>query len=305
MSDFDIVAIGEPLCELNQQPDGRFLAGCGGDTLNATVAASRLGAKAAYVTRLGGDIFGEELMQLMLRERIDVTAVTVDADAPTGLYFVTHGPQGHVFTYRRTGSAASQMAETNLSMDIFARTKILHASGISQAISASAAAVVSAAMARARTAGSTISYDTNHRPRLWSVTDAWPVIAAAVAASDIVKTSTEDGAALLGLNDPRGIADHLLNLGAGAVVVTQGRDGVLLADRTGSQLIPGFPVDAVDATGAGDAFTGAMLAELAAGRSLEQAARFANAAAALSTLGYGAIAPLPQRPAVEALLSGR
>ena len=305
VADFDIVAIGEPLYEMNQQPDGRFLAGFGGDTLNVTVAASRLGARAAYATRLGGDIFGEELMQLMLRERIDVSAVTVDADAPTGLYFVTHGPQGHVFTYRRNGSAASGMAETNLTMDIFTRTKILHASGISQAISASAAAVVSAAIARARAAGSTISYDTNYRPRLWSVADAWPVIAAAVAASDIVKTSTEDCAALLGLDDPRGIADHLLNLGAGAVVVTLGRDGVLLADRTGRKLIPGFPVEAVDATGAGDAFTGAMLAELATGRSLEHAARFGNASAALSTLGYGAIAPLPQRPAVEALLSGR
>jgi 2-dehydro-3-deoxygluconokinase len=158
-------------------------------------------------------------------------------------------------------------------------------------------------MAEARSAGATVSYDTNFRPRLWTAAQAWPVIKAAAAAADIVKTSSEDCAALIGLTEPQAIADHILSLGAPAVLVTLGRDGVLLADRSGSENIPGYPLEAIDATGAGDAFTGAMLAELAAGRPLREAARFGNAAAALSTLGYGAIAPLPRRSAVEALLS--
>ncbi len=303
MPDFDIVAIGEPLYELNQQPDGRFLPGCGGDTLNVAVAASRLGAKCAYVTRLGGDIFGDALLELMLRERIDVSAVERDANAPTGLYFVTHGPEGHVFTYRRKASAASLMTAECLDRQLLGNTRILHASGISQAISATAAAAVSTAIHEARAAGAFISYDTNYRPRLWSAGDAWPVIASAVAVAGIVKTSAEDCAALIGLAEPQAVADHLLSLGAGAVLVTLGRDGVLLAERGVTQHIPGFAVDAVDATGAGDAFTGAMLAELAAGRRLAAAARFANAAAALSTQGYGAIAPLPRRADVERLLA--
>ncbi len=304
MADFDVVAIGEPLYELNQQPDGRFLPGFGGDTLNAAIAASRLGARSAYVTRLGGDIFGGALKELMLRERIDVTGVSHDADAPTGLYFVTHDPNGHHFTYRRKDSAASLMTAEGLDHGLIRNARILHASGISQAISKSAAAAIAAAINLARATGATISYDTNYRPRLWRVADAWPVIAASVATADIVKTSAEDCAALIGLTDPQAIADHLLSLGAGAVLVTLGRDGVLLAERGASQLIPGFAVKAVDATGAGDAFTGAMLAELAAGRSLEAAARFGNAAAALSTQGYGAIAPLPRRAEVESLLGG-
>ena len=103
----------------------------------------------------------------MLRERIDVSGVTRDAGAPTGLYFVTHGPDGHVFTYRRSGSAASLMTANGLDHGLLRNTKILHASGISQAISVSAAAAVAAAMAEARNAGATISYDTNYRPRLW------------------------------------------------------------------------------------------------------------------------------------------
>ena len=304
MKRLDVLAIGEPLYELNQQPDGRFLPGFGGDTLNAVVAASRLGARAGYMTRLGGDIFGDALMQLMLEERIDVSAVARDADAPSGLYFVTHADEGHVFTYRRTGSAASLMTPEMLDHDMLRDTRILHASGISQAISRSAAAAVTAAIAEAKAAGAMISYDTNYRPRLWPVAEAWPVIAAAVASADILKTSAEDCAALIGLTDPQAIADCLLRLGAGAVVVTLGRSGVLLATPGTSQMIAGYRVAAVDATGAGDAFTGAMLSELATGRDLVQAARFGNAAAALSTLGYGAIAPLPRRAEVDALLAG-
>ncbi|WP_373505176.1 sugar kinase [Aestuariivirga sp.] len=303
MARFDVVAIGEPLYELNQQPDGRYLAGFGGDTLNVAIAASRLGARSAYLTRLGGDYFADELRGLMLRERINVSGIATDMDAPTGLYFVTHGPGGHVFTYRRKGSAASLMTPGDVDASLISSARFLHASGISQAISESAAASITAAIGIARAAGVKVSYDTNFRPRLWTAEQAWPVIRAAAAQADILKTSAEDSAALFGLSDPRAIARHFLGIGAKAVVVTLGRDGVLLASAERTESVPGHAVEAVDATGAGDAFTGALLAELARGRTLGEAARFANAAAALSTLGYGAIAPLPAREAVNVFMA--
>jgi 2-dehydro-3-deoxygluconokinase len=80
---------------------------------------------------------------------------------------------------------------------------------------------------------------------------------------------------------------------------------VLVATREGRQRIPGFRVEAVDATGAGDTFAGAFLARRALGESLDQAARYANAAAALSTQGYGAVAPIPREDAVMAFLAAR
>ena len=86
------------------------------------------------------------------------------------------------------------------------------------------------------------------------------------------------------------------------MVVTLGREGVFMATPEGSLHVPGMRVAAVDATGAGDAFTGALLSERARGRPLGEAVRFANAAAALSTLGYGAIAPLPARAEVDGAL---
>jgi 2-dehydro-3-deoxygluconokinase len=230
--------------------------------------------------------------------------VARDPDAPTGLYFVTHGPAGHVFTYRRKGSAASLMSPDWLEGRLPQHMKFLHASGISQAISPSAAGTVMAAISAARAAGARVSYDTNFRPRLWTASEAAPVISAAASKADILKTSAEDCEALIGLKQPENIAAHFLALGAGAVILTLGRDGAFVADARQRVRIPGFTVEAVDATGAGDAFTGALLSELAAGRSLVVAARFANAAAALSTLDYGAIAPLPDRRKVEAFLAG-
>lgn len=301
----DLLALGEPLYELNQQPDGRYLPGFGGDTLNVSIAAARLGASAGYITRLGGDIFGDALMELMIRERIDVSSVARDSEAPTGLYFVTHDPGGHVFTYRRKGSAASLMTAADLDTAMIGRAKVLHASGISQAISPSAADAVDAAITIATASGATISFDTNFRPRLWRAAEAWPVIRAAAARADILKTSREDCAALIGMTEPEAIAGHFIGVGARTVLVTLGADGVLVAQGSRREIIAGYRVDAVDATGAGDAFTGALLAELVRGGDVFAAARFANAAAAVSTLGYGAIAPSPRREAVDLFIRSR
>lgn len=305
MSPVDVVALGEPLYELNRQPDGNWLSGFGGDTLNVAIAAARLGARSAYMTALGDDIFGAELRALMAREAIGATAVATDGQAPTGLYFVTHGPQGHVFTYRRAGSAASCMTPALLDAALIASARFLHVSGISLAISDSAADTVFAAIAMARQAGVRVSFDTNFRPRLWPAGRARPVIEAAAAKADIVKTSLEDAEALFGPGSPEAAGRHLMALGAGATVVTLGQGGAVLVTDEAVERIAARPVAAVDATGAGDAFTGALLAELCRAAPLGHAARFANAAAGLSTLGYGAIAPLPRRDAVDAALAAR
>src|SRR3954452_21779972 len=97
----DIVAIGEPLYELNQQPDGQFLPGFGGDTSNVAIAAARLGANVAYVTKLGSDAFGDAIAGLWKTEGVDASRVTRHETAPTGLYIVTHSAAGHRFSYCR------------------------------------------------------------------------------------------------------------------------------------------------------------------------------------------------------------
>jgi 2-dehydro-3-deoxygluconokinase len=300
---FDIIALGEPLYELNQQPDGRYLPGFGGDTSNVVIAAARLGSHCAYIGKLGNDPFGDAIAELWAREGVDSSQVARHATAQTGLYLVTHGERGHQFSYYRKGSAASLMTPEDIPTDFIGRAKYLHVSGISQAISENACEAVFAVIDAARNANVAISYDTNLRTRLWPVETARPAIEKAAALSTLTKTSLEDAEALTGLNHPPAIAAHFLKLGAGAVIVTLGARGVYLATPENQTEIAGFAVAAVDATGAGDAFTGALLSELSRGVELFAAARFANAAAALSTLGYGAVEPLPRRTAVEAFLA--
>src|SRR5205823_8669909 len=93
----DIVALGEAMVEFNQtNADARtYLQGFGGDTSNALIAAARQGAKGGYITKLGDDEFGRKLLRLWQEEKIDIDGVTIDAAAPTGIYFVGHGTQGH------------------------------------------------------------------------------------------------------------------------------------------------------------------------------------------------------------------
>jgi hypothetical protein len=169
---FDIVAIGEAMVEFNQQrPNApEFIQGFGGDTSNAIIAAARQGARTAYITRLGADAFGDRLMALWAAENVGTGAVMRDPQAPTGVYFVTHGASGHTFSYLRAGSAASRMTPADLPAALIGSAKFLHVSGISQAISADACDTVFAAIALARAAGCKVAYDSNLRLKLRSRT---------------------------------------------------------------------------------------------------------------------------------------
>ena len=301
---FDIAALGEPMVEFNQtRPDEpHYLQGFGGDTSNAAIAAARAGAKVTYLTRLGQDTFGDELMKLWQRENVDTSGVERDGLAPTGIYFVTHGPAGHEFSYRRAGSAASLMTAQWLPGDLVRSSKILHVSGISLAISASARDTVFEAMTQARAAGTLVSLDSNLRLKLWSLEDARAAITRAIAMADLFLPSVDDVNVLSGHDDPDAIIDWSHSLGARQVVLKLGAEGALASDGHKRERIAGHRADLVDATGAGDCFAGNLLARIAMGDSLFKAARYANAAAALTVQGFGAVAPLPRREQVMALL---
>ena len=305
MRDFDVLALGEALIEFNQtRPDEpNCLQGFGGDTSNMIIAAARQGARAAYVTRLGDDAFGRMFLDLWRGEAVDISGVAVDASAHTGVYFVTHDACGHVFSYLRAGSAASRMRPEDLPLALIRSSRFVQASGISMAISAGAADSVLAAFDCARAAGARVAFDSNLRLKLWPLARARALIAAAAAMADYFFPSIEDAQALSGLKDADAIIDWAHRLGAKAVLLKLGPDGVLVSDGAKRERIAGCKVQAVDATGAGDCFCGACLARLAAGDSLWDAARYANAAAALSSTGFGAVAPLPGPDAVRRLLA--
>jgi 2-dehydro-3-deoxygluconokinase len=303
---FDVVALGEPMLEFNQvRPDDAtgYRQGFGGDTSNCIIAAARLGARTAYVTRVGGDAFGRMFLELWEREGVDVRGVGIDAGAPTGIYFVTHGAKGHEFSYLRTGSAAARMQVSDLPLAVVRDTKVLHVSGISQAISASACDCVFAAIEAARAAGARVSYDSNLRLKLWPLARARAVVTATIALCDWFMPSLEEAMLISGAREPAAILDWCHAQGAPVVVLKMGAEGCWVSTADARERIAGRRVDAIDATGAGDCFDGAFVARIVAGDAPVAAARYANAAAALATTGFGAVAPLPRHADVVAFLS--
>jgi len=305
MADFDIVGLGEALIEFNQTLRGepQYLQGYGGDTSNAVIAAARQGARCAYLTRVGGDAFGEQILQLWRTEGVDTSGVRVDEQAHTGVYFVQHGADGHVFSYLRRDSAASRMQPADLDSGLLERTRYLHVSGISLAISASACDTAFAAIERTRGAGGQLSLDSNLRLRLWPVARARAILREALSMADLFLPSMDDLRHLTGHTDPDRTLDWIRAAGApGVVVLKLGKDGAIVDDGRERRVVPGVAVQAVDATGAGDCFAGNLLARRCAGDDWLAAVRYANTAAALSTTGYGAVDPLPRPAAVQARL---
>ncbi|MGO4386482.1 sugar kinase [Microvirga sp. 2YAF29] len=308
MKSIDLLTFGEPLMEFAEvQRDGErlYLPGHGGDVSNTAVAAARQGAKTAIFTALGNDSFGQDFLKLWQRENIDTSSVLTRKDGRTGAYFISYGEEGHVFSYARAGSAASLVSVEELPLQQIASARILHASGISQAISESCTDAVYAAMRHAKASGTVVSYDTNLRLKLWPLDRARAVINGASAMTDILLPGLDDAQQLTALERPEDICSFYLNLGCGVVALTMGKNGTMVATKDRLEIIAPYPVEAVDATGAGDTFDGAFLAEWLVHRDPFKSAAYANAAAALSTLGKGAVAPIPQRDGVEEFLRSK
>ena len=305
----DLLCMGEPMLEFNQlppQPDGtrHYLEGHGGDTSNAAIAAARQGARVGYITALGRDMPGDSFMELWAREGVDASTVMRTDRWQTGVYFVTHDAQGHHFLHYRTNSAAAMYTRADLPDQAIAAARMFYVSGISQGISNSAADAVFAAIDIARRNGRKVAYDTNYRPRLWPPARAAAVMHEAMAQADYALPGIDDVQTLTGLTDPQAMLDFYLRLGPKVVVLKMGEQGAWLATPQQRMHIPPCTVKVVDATGAGDAFCGSFLARILAGDTPEQAARYANLAAALKCTGYGAVAPIPRAADVIAAMRG-
>jgi 2-dehydro-3-deoxygluconokinase len=301
--------MGEPMLEFSQLPVGadgvqHYLEGFGGDTSNAAVAAARQGASVGYVTALGADMPGDRFMTLWTREGVDTSCVLRTDRYQTGVYFVTHDAAGHHFLHYRTGSAAAMYAVGDVPVAAIAAARMLYVSGISQGISVSACDAVFAAIEAAERHGVSVAYDTNYRPRLWPPARAEAVMRAAMRSATYALPGFDDVQVLTGLTDPDAMLDFYLRLGPKVVVLRMGVAGAYLATAERRVRIPAYPVVAVDATGAGDAFCGSFLARILAGDEPEAAARYASVAAALACTGYGAVGPIPMADVVRGVLAG-
>ena len=149
----DLIAIGEPLVELAAESAGRlgeverFRRGWGGDTANCVLAAARLGGACSYITRVGDDEFGRAFVAMLERNGVDASQVVIDTAHHTGVYFVSYTDERqHRFTYLRRDSAASHLTGGDIDPVCVGGARVLHASGITRAISRTCADAVETAM---------------------------------------------------------------------------------------------------------------------------------------------------------------
>ena len=289
MSSFDLICLGEPMVEFNQQSEGMYRTGIGGDVSNVAISAVQHGAKTAFISRLGKDIFGAEIIKKWQSEDVDYTNVESISGEETGVYFVTHGPDGHRFSYRRANSAASKFQPSALPREAICTSSVFYASGINLAISESMHKATLDAILLAKECSTTVAFDPNLRTALWSIDQAREAIHETFRYCDIALPSLEDAQQLTGLTIPMHICDYYHELGPKTVVLTLGKNGVYLSEEGQPTILPGQQVKSVDATGAGDCFNGAFIATWIKTNCVKTAAEVANISAAKSTTKYGAL----------------
>ncbi len=303
----EVLSIGEPLMEFSEieSDEGKiYKSGFGGDTSNFIIAVARQGVKAGYQTKVGKDAFGDQFLNLWKKEGVDVSQVIQDPNAHTGIYFISYSNKGHQFTYLRKNSSASKLNPTDINSDIISNLKCLHISGISQAISTSSCDAIFRAVEIANKNRVPISFDPNLRLKLWSLTRARAIIHETVQKADYFLPSLEDAEQLTGISDPKDIIDYYLNLGAKNIILKLGPNGVMIANDNDHHHIEGIKVDTIDATGAGDTFDGVFISKILQGATMEEAAKYANIGAALSTRGYGAVTPIPMKKEIDDYVKG-
>ncbi|MGO1921233.1 MAG: sugar kinase [Agrococcus casei] len=305
-----VVTVGESLGLLVASRIGRLELvptmdlGFGGAESNVAIGLARLGADVTWMGRVGADAFGR-LITRQLRAEGVTPSVSVDDAAPTALMIKERPAAGaSSVTYYRAGSAGAGFAVEHLDLDVIRAAKVLHVTGITAAISESARDAVAAAVAAAVEAGVLVSFDVNHRSRLWSAEAAVPVYRSIAARADIVFAGGDEAELLTGARDLEGQLEGLAALGAAQAIVKAGADGAHALVDGERMRQPGFAVQAVDTVGAGDAFVAGYLAELLAGASAADRLRTAAACGAIACTAPGDWEAAADRGAIEQLLRG-
>ena len=282
----DVVTVGEAMALLIAQQPGPledvqgFTRATAGAELNVAVGLARLGLKVAYVSRVGNDSLGRQLLAFMDREGIDCRRVAVDAAHPTGLMLKSLVEDGSdpAIEYFRKGSAASHLEPADCPAAVFRGARHLHLTGIGPAISPSLRTLVFQMARDAREAGCSISFDPNLRPRLWaSEAQMRDTLNELAALCDWVLPGMAEGRLLTGTDTAEGMADFYLARGAKAVAIKLGPEGAYCASHQGHATVPGVAVRrVVDTVGAGDAFAVGVISGLLEGLALPDAVRRGN-----------------------------
>ena len=311
-----IVALGEVVSDIyrGEKPsEGElpFVARPGGAPANVAVAAARLGSEAAFIGSVGEDLFGNFILSALEVEGVDTSAVRrCEPPTRTSLAFVEiTGDGDRSFTFYRSDPAADELlSPEDVSRDTLRGASFVNFGSI-PLIKDPARSAIHRAAELAGELEVPVAFDVNFREHLWeSVEAAQEVVEPLIERSRILKLSDDEISPLLGTEDPAEAARMLLDRGVSLVFVSLGAEGAFYATEEFEGDVSSYPVQIVDATGAGDAFLAAALVYLSedewAEETIREAARRGTAAGALACTEYGAMGALPTEDELERFKNG-
>ncbi len=300
---FDIVSLGEILIDFTKVESNNnykcFQQNPGGAPANVVIAASKLGAKTSFISKVGNDIHGNYLRQILIEEDVNIDNFLVDSSVSTTLAFVDiDNNKERKFSFNRSPGSDTQIKMEDINEDLIINSKILHIGSLSLTHEPSRT-TTHRTIEIARKNGVTISYDPNYRDSLWNSFDE-AIYHINSIKPDIIKISEEELFLFSNSKDYVEVGNILVNRGVNVFLITLGEKGCYLRTKDGSCLVNGFKSDVRDTTGAGDAFLGAFLYQLSTNKFdfkidiLRAYIMFSNAAASLCVEGIGAIPSLPK-----------
>lgn len=318
-----LVTLGEILIDMFPAETGRPLVEVsafhpkpGGAPANVAVAASRLGAQSAFIGKVGDDLFGRHLIEVLKQQGVDTRGIRVSRTARTTMAIIAL-PDRHraEFVFYRNPGADLLLQVGELDTNLLAEARALHIGSLSL-VAEPARSATYEAVRLAREGGALISFDVNYRPSLWPDAEtALAQIRGMAPFVDLLKVNEDELELLGGGGNPTAeVAQALLDAGPRLVVVTHGTDGSEAFSRAASAATPAFNVETVDSIGCGDAFIAALLTKILAAPSLSavlapeplaEALWYANAAGALTAQRQGVIPALPNQAEIERFLAGQ
>ena len=311
-----IVALGEVVSDIYRgeslsDVELGLVARPGGAPANVAVAASRLGSGATFVGSVGEDLFGDFILRALESEGVETGGVSrQSAPTRTSLAFVEVGPDGdREFTFYRSSPAADELLSADdVTEDLLAGASFVNFGSI-PLIREPARSATHRIAELAREHEVPVAFDVNFREHLWEGREAArEAVDPLLDLSTIVKLGDDELEPLLGTDDAEEAAQGLLDRGVPLVLVSKGPEGAFYATREFRGEAPAFDIgEAVDATGAGDAFLAAALVHLSDGPLTEERVREATlrgcAAGALACTAYGAMSALPTLDELESFVS--
>lgn len=292
---FEAVGEGEPTTGTS------FRMHVAGAESNFAVGLCRLGVGVRWISRVGGDPFGDLMESTLREEGVDTSCVRRDDAAPTAVFFKWHTPRGNEVRYYRRGSAAARLEAADVPEAAFDGVRLVHLTGITLALGAAPRQAVLKLARESRARGLLVTFDPNFRPTLWDSTRAArESLEQVLPYVDWCLCGLDEGNRLFGTASAAELAGALRAGGVRDVALRVGAQGALVSEGSELTLVPPERLEkVVDEVGAGDGFDAGWAYGLLKGLPPTECARIANAVAGAALRGTGDWETLPHLEELE------